>query len=376
MGGFMRCAVLAAALLWAGAAVAEDAPDRFLLGGDAFLAGQTAVLNESGRDDAFLAGERVRLEAAIDGTAHMAGRWVEIVESVGDSLYAAGQEVAVRGPVAQDATLAAQRVEVRAPVGGDLRAFGSEVTVTGGITGNALIGAEFVQIGDIIAGDLALAARSVKFGPGARVDGALILFEDDPGALAIPERVAPADRIERRAIEEWDEEFGDYSPVGPRFVVMSFLSGVLMITILAAGFAALAPRVMARLRETVLAHVGRSLLTGFVAVSALIGAGVLVALTLIGLLLTPAMILAALLAGVAGYIVGAYALGVWITGKMGAGTPDDTMDRALAAGVGALAAGILGLVPFLGWLFVLALSLTGAGAVALRWLRPRFFTDA
>ena len=47
----------------------------------------------------------------------------------------------------------------------------------------------------------------------------------------------------------------------------------------------------------------------------------------------------------------------------------------VAAGVGALVAGIIGLIPLLGWIFVLALVLSGIGAITLRVIRPAFFLD-
>ena len=63
-------------------------------------------------------------------------------------------------------------------------------------------------------------------------------------------------------------------------------------------------------------------------------------------------------------------------GPSGGSEPDSIADRATAAGVGALTAGIIGLIPFLGWLFVLALVLAGLGAITIRTIRPAFFADA
>ncbi len=363
-------------LVLAAPLAAQDDDGRFLFGDDAFVAGQSAILRETGRDDAFLAGETVRLAAPVSGTAHMVGRWVEVTADVGDALYAAGQRVEVTAPVTADAALAGQKVSLSAPVGGDLRAFGSEVRLDAPVAGSAIVAAEFVTLDAAIGGDMAVTARDLTFGSAARVGGTLYLYEDMPGETPVPETVAPADRIERRAAERWDDGIDGYAPVRPRRMLQGFLGGVLVITLIAAGFAVIAPQTLAGLRAQVLAAPGRALLTGFVAVSALVGAGVVLALTLIGLLVTPAAWLVAGLTGLAGYVVGAYALGVWIIGRFGGALPDDTRDRALAAGVGALAAGLAGLVPFLGWLFVLALSLTGAGAVTIRLFQPRLFAGA
>jgi hypothetical protein len=54
-----------------------------------------------------------------------------------------------------------------------------------------------------------------------------------------------------------------------------------------------------------------------------------------------------------------------------------TLDsRALAALLGAILAGLLGLSSIVGWRFVLALTLAGVGALTLTTLRPAFFSGA
>lgn len=133
------------------------------------------------------------------------------------------------------------------------------------------------------------------------------------------------------------------------------------------------PGPLAALRRQVLAAPFRSLWFGFLALSTLAGAGILLAMTLIGLLVTPAAVLAALAAGFVGYVIGAYALGVGLVMALGRPEPASLGARALAAGAGALVAGFVALVPLIGWLFVLALTLAGVGALTLRVLRPSFF---
>ncbi|MBV2359980.1 hypothetical protein KUH32_09350 [Thalassococcus sp. CAU 1522] len=352
---------------------AEDS-ETFLFGGDVFRAGQTVMMDVADADDVFLAGETVSVTAPITGTAHMAGRWLTLRAAVGDGLYAAGQTLSVEAPVTGDASLAGQKIDIREPVSGDLRVFGSEITIDAPVAGSLVAAGEFVSLNAAVDGDMAVTARSLDFGTGAAIAGQLILFEEDPGTLEIPESVAPADRIDRREIEAWERDYARYNPVRPRNVVLSFLTGVLIVTVVAAAVAALAPETMARLRRTVLDAPGRSLATGFVTVSALVGSGIVLGLTLIGLLLLPAAIFLALAAGFAGYVIGAYALGVGILSASGRHDPASTGDRALAAGVGALAAGLVGLVPFVGWLAMVALVLAGAGALCIQILRPRLFS--
>ena len=369
----IRLIGILAGMVWATGALAEETA-RFDFGGDLFAAGQEISVLQEGIDDLFLGGERLRLGSGVDGSAHVAGRWIVIDGAIGENLYAAGQDVAVMAPVTGDATLAGQTVSLTAPVGGDLRIAGSSVDVLRDVAGSAIIGAEFLRLDGAVTGDLALAAREVDFGAEAQIAGQLILYEETPGTLDVPESVAPADRIIRHEIEEWDGAYGDFELIDRGEAVTGFLISVLIVALIAAVIAALAPETMADMRRRLLGRPGRSLLTGFVALSALAGSGLILALTVIGLLLTPAMVFLSILAGVLGYVVGAYALGVAILSATGRHTPESTGDRALSAGVGALVAGLVGLIPVLGWILVLALVLTGLGAITQRVLRPALFT--
>jgi len=350
------------------AARADEAGGRFAIGADAFRAAQTVVFAEGGHADLFLAGERARAEADISGTAHLAGRWLTQSGDVGGNLYALGMEISVTGAVAGNATLFGSEVTVRGPVAGNLRATGSKLEVTGDVGGYALLAGERVALDAAVAGDVALTAREVDFGPDARVAGTLTVYEAHPGDLAVPASVAPADRVERRKIEEWDADFGTPGGVSWRGALGGVLFGILVVAGVAALIAALVPDALAAMRRRILDRPLRSFGAGFVALSALSGAGLVVALTGIGILLTPAFFLLAGLAGFFGYVVGAYAFGVALLSAAGRALPDSIGDRALAAGVGALAACLIWLVPFLGWLFALAVTLTGLGALTLRLL--------
>lgn len=360
---------LVAALI--GTMVHADTDSAILsLGGDTFSAGRVVSHDEAGADDVFLAGERVSSKADIAGSAHLAGRHVVITGRVGADVYAAGETVELLGAIAGDATVAGRAVHVN-DVGGDVRAAGSEVELDGAITGYAMIAAEQLRFDADVAGDVSLAVESVEWGEAALIRGRLLVYEEEPGSLLVPERIVADDRIVRHGIEDWEGP----SPPSVQRVIGGFLVGVVIVAALAALIAALVPERLADMRRLILDRPFRTLWIGFLTQSAIIGASVLMALTLIGLLLTPGLLLIAVVSGFAGYVVAAYALGVGVLNRFGRALPDSFGDRALAAGVGALVAGILGLIPFLGWLFVLALVLTGIGAILIRWCRPVFFSD-
>ncbi|WP_343081085.1 hypothetical protein [Ostreiculturibacter nitratireducens] len=357
----------------ASAALAQDeAMTR--IGDDEFMAGSTVVHDGTGVDDLFMAGESVTSAAPIDGTAHLAGRKVTLAARAGE-VYAAGMEVTVTGQVIGDASLAGYDVQVEGAVGGDLRASGANVTLAAPVAGYASLAGDEIRIDSAIAGEAHIAGRNVIFGPRARVDGKLTLYEKAVGQIEVPETVVPAERITRVKVEEWGPEGMPEAlrPFSWWQYTLNFLGGVIFIAILAALIAALLPGPLAGLRRQVLAAPLRSVWFGFLALSTLSGAAILLAMTLIGLLITPAAIIAALLAGFVGYVIGAYALGVGLMLGIGRGEPQTFGARALAAAAGALVAGVIGLIPFLGWLFVLAVTLAGVGALTLRQLRPAFF---
>lgn len=361
--------------LTAAPASAEDKTQIFDFGGDSFRTGATVVLDTAGTDDLFMAGETVRGEADITGSAHLAGRRVTMTGAVGGDAYMAGVDVVLDGPVTGDATLAGYDVRV-GEVGGDLRLSGAKLAVRGPVAGYALIGGDDVRIGAVIAGDVNLSARTVEFADGARIDGKLTLYEEKPGRLDIPAGVAPADRIERRDIAEWESAARPLTGWSWTRAVGKFLAGVVMVAALAALIAAVMPRTLAEMRRSILERPLRNLWIGFLAQSAVIGSAVIFAMTLIGALLVPAVVLVALAGGFAGYILAVYAFGVGLVQAVGRPEPQSVGERALCGGVGALAAGIIALIPLFGWLFVLALMLTGLGAVAQRLFRPQFLAPA
>ena len=349
---------------------ADETSGFLSLGGDFFGAGRSVIHDASDTDDLFLAGEVVEGRTDITGSAHLAGREVTIEGQVGGDTYVAGEEIVLNGYVAGDATLAGRTVSVKG-VGGDLRVAGSKLELDGDVAGYALIAGEEVVFNAIVSGDVGIAAGSVEWGQNASIGGVLTVYEEDLGDLEVPEGIVADDRIERREVEEWEGP----TPPNLRAAVASFLVGVIAVAALAALIAAIVPERLAELRRQLLERPFHSLWLGFLTQSAVVGAGVVFAITIIGLLLTPAMLLLALIGGFAGYVVAAYAFGVGLTLLFGRQEPDSIADRALAAAIGAFAAGVIGLIPFLGWLFVLALVLSGVGAITLRIVRPVFFAD-
>jgi cytoskeletal protein CcmA (bactofilin family) len=371
----LRIFFLLISLLLPALAAAQDDPRFLELGGDIYGGGSTLVLADTAAHDVFLAAQDTSLAVPITGSAHMAGQTVTIAQTVAGNAYAAGQTVTLSGAVTGNATLAGQTVAT-GDIGGNLRAFGQSVAVNGSVGGAALIAAQSVGFNGAIAGDVAVNASKIDFGPAARIAGKLTIYHSDPASITVPDGVMPAERISRKTVEEWSEDAPTSIGMTRGAIWRGLVSTIVVVTVLAAILAALIPAKLSQMRSTFLARPFRSFWFGFLTLSAAIGAAVVLAMSLIGLLAMPLSIVLAILLGFTGYIVGAYALGVGLLGLIGREVPGAWIERALAAAVGAIVIAAVGLVPFAGWLVVLAVTLTGLGAVCIVLFRPEFYSEA
>jgi len=369
-----KSVLVAISLTLSGAALAQEDEARTWMGDDVFLAGNDIIHHESGADDLFMAGETLRVEAPVSGTAHLAGRLILVESDVGGDVYAAGMDIEIKSSVAGDVTLAGYEVIVSAPVGGDVRAAGSKVRIDAPVSGTAILSGEIVTLNSIIDGDVAMSAVDMVFGTDSRINGTLTIYDDDPDRIDVPETVIPADRVDRRTVEQWSED-GMYV-VRPSWgkVIGGFIVGTLVVAALATLLVVLAPGPIARLRERALDRPFRALWIGFLALSAMTGSGILFAMTLVGILVLPAVVIATLVLGLIGYVLGTYILGVGIWGAIGKPMPTEFGSKVIAALIGATAAALISLIPLLGWLFMLALVLLGVGALTVNILRPVFFS--
>jgi cytoskeletal protein CcmA (bactofilin family) len=345
---------------------------QFETGNDLFLSGSAPIHNTENVDDLFMSGDTLRSEVPISGSAHLAGRSIVIDEVVGGDVYAAAMDVSINAPVTGDVTAFGYSVTVE-DVGGDLIASGNSVSLSGVVTGYSIINGGNVSFNSVVKGDVSLTAQQVEFSETALIEGKLIVFEDREGATQIPDTVVPEDRIERRpasgtsyAAEELPAWDGDHP-------IMQFVTRFLFVAIFVALIAAFTPRTSEKLREGAGRRPWSALLLGFIALSAAIGAAIVLMITGIGFFLVPIPLLIAFVGALAGYLLGVYLAGTGVLSLLGRTGQEKLSSRLLAAGTGALAATIISRLPFLGWLGTLTITLIGLGVLAVWLFRPKFF---
>lgn len=356
--------------LAAAPALAEDEADwRF--GGDAYVAGRSVVISGEPVGDLFAAGRSVTAAVEVEGSAHMAGQNLSVDGRVSENLYAMGQKIDIDAPVAGNVTAAGQDITVNEPVSGNIRAGGQNVEILAPVAGNALLGTDQARIDAAITGDLALGTTSVVWGEAASVGGEVHVYTNDPDSIEVPASVASADSVFYHEARSFEDHEGMPGLDRPSFLqrLRNWIGGVFVVGLLGTLFAAAAPNFLSNLRARAIERPVFTGLVGAIGLSTLIGSVVLLAMTGFGILLIPLSILAAVLLAITGYVIGTYALGVWATGVAGRGVPASTGDRAIAAFSGAAIGALIGLIPWLGWLAVMAIFLIGAGALVARTIR-------
>lgn len=349
-------------------AVPSSAADaQYGFAGDIYLAGQNPTISEPVSRDAFIAGNTVLLKADVAGDAHMAGYNVTSDAAVAGSLYAAGYSVLATAPIGGDFTAAGNVIGLSSAssVAGNARMAGGTVTVAAPMAGSVLITAQTLNVSSVITGDLSFFGEAITFGPGAKVLGSVTIKAPKP--IDVPITVASVDRVTfelsdapNYVTEAGKTANGALSGLWPALWAMA----VWLLLLLAAGVAAitLSPVAVATAQTHSAERPFRIFGRGILVFSATLGLAVVAALTVVGLLALPAILVAIVLACSFAYVVGCYLVAIRVFAPFLA---IDTQLKRIGVLVFALVlATLIGLIPFLGWLITLILVCFGFGAMA------------
>lgn len=355
--------------LFADCALAEDSAS-LTLGGDAYAAAQHNMLEQPVSGDAFLVGYDVSIDAPVAGAAHAAGFNVTSDAEVGDDLYAAGFNVEIRAPVARNVTAAASTVTLDqgASVGGNARLTGATVNVGGPIEGALLVSSGHLKLYAPISGDVSFYGESIDFRPGAKVGGTFFIHAPHP--IEVPASVAATAQIVYEPLESPDymSEAGRTADnIARGFWPAIWALVIWFVLLLLAGVAliALLPRRLERMEQAMRTGMAKCFGVGILVFAMMLGFVPLTAMTLIGILALPVVLLAVVIAGSLAFMTGSFLIGLRFSAAF---APIDSNLRRLAVlAVSLVLAMVLAMVPFIGWLITLVLVTFGLGAAARGW---------
>jgi len=339
----------------------------FNFGGDTYAAGQSIAIASPVLRDAFEAGNTVVLSAAVGHDAHLAGLDVQSNSDVGGNLYAAGFSVSVGGTVKGDVTAMGNTVSVHTsqPLSGNVRVAAANFTLDSGAEGSVLVTAETATINAPIKGDFSFYGRNLVFGTNAVVAGQVLIHA--PKKIDVPTAVAAADRVifTELTSPEYPTQVGQTAEM----VAKGFWAAVwaaalwwVLLLVVGAAFIALSGPLVGNLEALSAVRPVRRIGLGLLAFAAVVGMVPVAGLTIIGLLLVPFVIIFAIIACSLAYAAGVYLIGRAIGARF---TPVATTGRKVAVLALSLAlAGLLTMVPFLGWFISLGIVAYGFGVIA------------
>src|SRR5689334_17632657 len=272
------------------------------------------------------------------GKSVFVGAQVDITEPVNGNVRAAGAEIKLSAPVSGDAHLAGGEVRVTGAINGKLRAAGGEVVLDAPIEGDASVAAGVLQLGPHarIGGKLVFRGGELKQDPAAQVVGGI---EHRTGAMRHSHELDPLERFAR----------GWLWTVGL----------MVMAAIIAAALPGPTRRMTTELRE----HPWTAPLIGFIALTCIPIAAVLIMITIVGIPIGILAILgyAALL--LVGYVWLSVVVGGMLLDRFRADVASQIAWRVGAAVIAMLVLALLARVPFVGgWVAFIAL-MVGVGMV-------------
>ncbi len=276
------------------------------------------------------AGGRITVNAAVDGNARLAGGSVQL-----------GPNAAI----SENASLAGGKVVVSGSVKGNLHAAGGDITIDGPVGGNASV-----------------AGGTLHLGPNARIAGNLRFrggsLDRDPGAQV-------AGSIEQSSRHTRDHQFTPFPHGGGRWL---WTAGLMLLAAIIAGAL---PGPSARLAQELRARPWMAPLLGFIALTCIPVAAVLVMITIIGIPLGLLALLgyAALL--LVGYVCVSVVVGGLLLDRFKADVAGVAAWRAGAAVLAMLALALLARIPFVGGFVVFAALIVGVGMIVAVTLRRR-----
>lgn len=373
-------AVVASALL-STATLAEQVTES--LGGDVFVSGSSPSMSNDAPRDVFAAGFSPTVDANVAGDLHMAGFNVNARGRVAQDLYAAGSSIAVQSTVDQDVTAAGFSVHLTkdGSVGGNVRIAAGTTNIESPVAGSLRVSAGEIKLDAPVNGDVKLTAGDISFGPQARIAGKLVYAArkkiDVPASVITPERVRYT-AISGDVVGDVGDTIKDAVPspwaafvalVGGFLVTLTFY---LVVSVL---FQSFAPDTVARLRGIAGGHLGKALLLGFIGLATLVGLVPVSLIIIVGIPVIPVVLLAIVVAWILGYLLGAYALAMRVAEAFNLAVTSPVA-KLLTVALGITVLAILNFIPFVGWIFNLAVMLLGLGAITavimdrLNWAMP------
>lgn len=367
-----RKLIVAVALVFAAALGVKSAP--VLAEGLAKTSEKlTSVASDQTVDGSvYLAGETVTVDGTVKGDVYCAGNSVTISGTVDGDVLCGAQNITVGGTVRGDVRVAGKTVILKGVVGGNVSAFGmdvvadsaakigrdivvgaSHVDISGSVSRDTVLMGSDVNLGGIFGRDVRVETSTIQAATTAKVAGKLTYTATRETTL--PSGIATGGVTYVAPEARGHESFGQSSVPLAGLATIAFLT-VMSLVVLTLLVVLVLPRYVRRASDiSGSKEIALNFLVGLVAVVVVPVFMFMLAITGIGLYAAIVLGVAMLLTILVGTSLVAYRVGRFMLA--------DRKNAVLCALAGSCVVGVIGIVPYIGWLAMLVSCLVGVGMI-------------
>ena len=282
---------------------------------------------------------------------------------VGGKAIFVGPKVEITDPVEGGVSAAGGEIIVGAPVGGNARLAGGKVTVKGEIKGTLKVAGGYIIIDAPVGGDATIAGGKLELGPNARIAGSLTFrggeLVRDPAAQV----TGTVEHTTGR--RHHDYEFSPFGRYGRGWIWTGGL--MLLAAIIAGAF----PGPTRRMAEELRTHPWTAPLIGFIALTCIPIAAVIVMITVIGIPVGLLALMGYVVLLLVGYVWLSVVVGGLLLDRFKAEVASQTAWRVGSAVLAMLALGLLARLPIVGHFVAFVALIIGVGMVVATIFRSR-----
>lgn len=351
-GLFLIVTLLLAAPLIAGAQEASLTTAR----GNLYAAGPGIDISENVPNDIVAAGGQLTVTGSAGGGILAAGGEIMMSGRVNGDARMAGGNITIAGDIGGEAVIGAGKLHLlrNARIGSELMAAAGELILDGTINGRARAAGGRVRINGTINGDTDIKAGEIVIGERAVINGDL-RYESPREAV-----------IEQGAVIKGEKKFTqkEVTPTGEKIAQTAV--ALWLLKVIAVMAAALAIYYLLReqtLTVTALAldRFGSELVRGFIVLIVIPALILLLFITMIGWLLGLLGLFFYIAFVILSSVLGALVFTRWSSGYVFRKKPSFSWPAIL---LGVLIYQVIGLIPFIGWIFKFVFFLSSLGALS------------
>lgn len=316
-------------------------------------------------------GGRVTVDQPVKGDALLLGGSIDVRAAIGDDLRAVGGDINLESTIGGELSAAAGNLTLMptSRVAQDASLAGGLVTLDGVISGALRLRAQRVVLNGQVAGDVRIVAEQIELGPRARIGGSLrhasqqLTLADGAAITGTvtrdPEGVALRDH-RSRSDEPWVDAHRAWFGVPVVLAWLSLLAAAAVFVLVFPGFAAAAP-------DRIGSMPGLSLLVGLGVMVGTPMLAILLCITLLGIPLGLFTLSLYPLLLLVGYLAGAIFLAQRARAALRPAGAQTSAGLLGFAALALLALSLVGLLPFVGPLLMMFVTVAGLGACVLEW---------